>query len=61
VRLILSLPISYTDRDDAQIWRASKNGDFIVRSAYYMQKELEKRGMAESSVTPTHSKVWSKI
>lgn len=41
--------------------RDSKNGDFTVRSAYYLQKDFERRGMAESSITPTHSKVWSKI
>ena len=49
VNLILSMPISATNPGDKQIWRGTKNGLFSVKSAYFIQKELERNGTAESS------------
>jgi hypothetical protein len=61
VQSILSLPVSFTNREDVCIWRGSKNGIFTVRSAYYIQKELEKRRLAKSSSSKDHCTFWRKI
>jgi hypothetical protein len=55
------MPVSFTSQVDACIWRGTKNGSFSVRSAYYIQMEMEKRGLAESSSTGERSKVWKQI
>jgi hypothetical protein len=43
------------------IWRGTKNGTFSVKSAYYLQKEIESRGLAESSSMGVRSPVWKQI
>ena len=48
-QLILTLPVSATSQEDTCIWRGTKNGSFSVRSAYYIKREMERRGIAESS------------
>jgi hypothetical protein len=58
---ISSIPPSCTNRKDTLIWRVSKNGRFTVRSAYFLQKDLMKRGMAESSRTGGHTTIWKKV
>jgi ribonuclease HI len=60
-QLILTLPVSMTSQEDTCIWRGTNNGSFSVRSAYYIQREIERRGLAESSSTGERSKVWQKI
>lgn len=49
VRLIHFLPVSISIQEDHQVWRGTKNGFFTVKSAYYLQKELETKGAAECS------------
>jgi hypothetical protein len=61
VQLILSLPVSSTNREDVCIWRGTKNGNFSVRSAYYLQVELDNRGLADSSSSKDYYLVWRKI
>ena len=61
VNLILSMPISVTNRGDKQIWRGTKNGLFSVKSAYFIQKELDRKEEAESSSGTGTSKVWKEI
>jgi hypothetical protein len=58
---ISSIPPSCTNRKDTLIWRVSKNGRFTVRSAYFLQKNLMKRGMVESSRTRGHATIWKKV
>jgi hypothetical protein len=61
VMQISSIPPSCTNRKDALIWRGSKTGRFSVRSAYFLHKDLNKRGVAESSQTREHSTLWKKV
>jgi hypothetical protein len=41
VWVIKSILISSTNQLDVQIWRGTAQGDFSVRSAYHMAKEME--------------------
>jgi ribonuclease HI len=59
--LILSFPLSGTRQDDVLVWRGTAKGVFSVRSAYYMQKEVEERSKAENSHGGRLSVVWGKI
>ena len=61
VNLILSLPISVANQRDKQIWKDTKNRLFSVKSAYFIQKELEQKGEVESSSREGISKVWHEI
>jgi hypothetical protein len=60
-KIILSLPISFTNREDVCIWRGSTSGEFFVCSAYYIQNELENRTAAESSSSKGQKTVWRNI
>jgi hypothetical protein len=61
VQIIESLPISVSNREDRSIWRGTKNGIFSVRSAYYLQQEIDGQGEASSSSQAGFSEVWSSI
>jgi hypothetical protein len=61
VQGILSLPISVTDQGDVQVWRGTKNGNFSMKSACYIQKELKDKGKAETSMKKKRNKVWREI
>jgi hypothetical protein len=61
VQIIRSLPISVSNREDRSIWRGTKNGIFSVRSAYYLQQEIDGQGEASSSSQAGFSEVWSSI
>jgi hypothetical protein len=61
VNLFLSLPISVANQRDKQIWRGTKNGFFSVKSAYFIQKELERKEEAESLARRGISRVWQEI
>lgn len=58
VRLIQSIPLSRTNREDVLIWRGTTNGVFSVWSAYHMQKERESVGQTECSSRVPNSEVW---
>ena len=60
-QLILTLPVSTTSQADTCIWRGAKHGSFSVRSAYYIHREMKRRGLAESSSIGERSTVWKKI
>jgi hypothetical protein len=47
--MIQAVPISCTNQEDILIWRGTKNGVFSVKSAYYLQKEVESFSMAGNS------------
>jgi hypothetical protein len=51
-KIILSLPISFTNREDVCIWKGSTSEKMFVRSTYYIQKKLENRIVAENSSAP---------
>jgi hypothetical protein len=55
---IFSIPLSGTSQDDALIWRGTAKGVFSMRSAYYMQKEVEEEAQARCSVRGPTSEVW---
>ena len=61
VDLILSIPVSTSMQEDVCIWGGTPNGLFSVRSAYYLHKAMEKRGMAGSSSNMGTSTVWKEI
>jgi hypothetical protein len=50
VNLVLSLPVSVTDQGDVQVWRGTKTDIFLLKSANYIQKDLEAKGVAECSL-----------
>jgi ribonuclease HI len=61
VDLIQAMPISSTNQDDILVWRGAKTGLFSVRSAYYIQLELEKRYTAASFNNTGTSKIWTSL
>ena len=58
VQLIYSIPISGTNQEDRQIWRGTKNGLISIKNAYYIQMELEEKGVAGSSTQKEVCGVW---
>jgi len=40
-KIISSIPLSPLKPNDLLIWRCMSNGQFTVRSAYHMEKELQ--------------------
>jgi hypothetical protein len=58
---IRSIPPSCTNRQDTLIWKGLKNGRFSIKSAYFLQKDLNKKGVAESSWTGGHTTIWKKV
>jgi hypothetical protein len=59
--MIQSIPISSTNRSDAIIWRGTVNGIFSVRSAYYIQQDLEVQTTAGTSNLGCKREVWRKL
>lgn len=61
VRLIQSIPLSSINQSDTLIWRGTTNGLFSVRSAYYIQQELEATSPAKCSHQAGKREVWRDI
>jgi hypothetical protein len=61
VRLIQSIPLSYTNQSDTLIWRGTTNGLFSVCSAYYIQQEIEATSLAKCSYKAGKREVWRDI
>jgi hypothetical protein len=61
VQMILSIPPSSTNQPDALFWRGSANGNFTVRSAYYIQMEMNKSGLATCSMNRESTDFWKKL
>lgn len=55
--VILKIPIPMNQCESKWCWHFSKNGDFSVRSAYYMELTCQKSELASIS-TEQSSKVW---
>ena len=47
VALVLSMPVSNIGQGDAQVLRGTKNGLFSIKSAYFIQKEIDEQGATE--------------
>ncbi|XP_058223297.1 uncharacterized protein LOC131333014 [Rhododendron vialii] len=63
--VILSLPISTTQRRDRKVWHYSPNGVFTVKSAYCLEKEslineLDNHG-AQTSSANVMALIWKKL
>jgi hypothetical protein len=61
IKMIQSIPISCTSRSDAIIWRGTANGILSVRSAYYIQQDLEEQSVAGTSNLGCKREVWRKL
>jgi ribonuclease HI len=61
IKMIQSIPISSTNRSDTIIWRGTANGIFSVRSAYYIQQDLDTQTMAGTSNPEGKQEVWRKL
>jgi hypothetical protein len=61
VQMILSIPLSSTKQPDALFWRGSAKGNFTVRSAYYIQMEMNKSGLATCSMNRESTDFWKKL
>ncbi|KAF7127629.1 hypothetical protein RHSIM_Rhsim11G0064100 [Rhododendron simsii] len=63
--LILSIPISSTQRRDRKIWHSSSDGHFTVKSAYHLEKESSisrpESLVAQSSSTAMMSSIWKRL
>jgi ribonuclease HI len=55
---IYTVPICSINQPDIQIWRGTTSGEFSVRSAYHLGKEIEKRNEPESSNKVKENAVW---
>ena len=59
--MIQKIPLSCTNQENVLIWKGTKNGVFLVKSAYHMQKELATNTMAECSSSGEISKVRKRL
>jgi hypothetical protein len=59
--LISNLPLSRNRQEDELIWRATTNGLFTVKNAYYLEKERVETLHGESSSTSSSSHIWKAI
>ena len=60
VQAIIKIPVSHESREDRWAWHHTKNGEFTVRSAYYMAMK-ERDDMAASTSQSNHGGVWSHL
>lgn len=49
VDIIFSIPLSKYGNPNMLIWQGSSNGEFIVRSAYYIEKDRQEVTRGECS------------
>ena len=57
---IMQIPIPMRQCEDAWTWHNTKNGEFSVRSAYYLELHESKIGRASTSIDP-RKKVWKTL
>jgi ribonuclease HI len=60
-RIICSLPICPGSQVDKMVWGAAKNGQFTVRSAYHVAKEIGERYIGGSSEERSNTSLWKRI
>jgi hypothetical protein len=61
VAQICSLGISPGSQDDRLIWAGTKNGEFSVRSAYYLEVERRSRSLGTGSLPASANPFWKVI
>ncbi|XP_075654704.1 uncharacterized protein LOC142624852 [Castanea sativa] len=62
--IIKSIPLSIRQPSDSLIWTKNRAGTFTVRSAYFLQKEIEEaatRNGASSSSTSRFNSFWNSV
>ena len=57
--IIKTIPLSIRRPEDTLIWTKSRSRRFFVRSAYFLQLEIEKQSNASSASTSDHTKIHS--
>lgn len=57
-KIISSIPLSPLKPNDLLIWRCMSNGQFTVRSAYHMEKELQTSNKGEGSSSTHNEELW---
>jgi hypothetical protein len=60
-RVVVSIPLCPTLPPDRLVWRGTKNGVFLVQSAYYMGMEIKKRNNGSTSRDEDRHNVWSTL
>jgi hypothetical protein len=60
-KIIIQIPLSKYQQQDILIWRGSTTSEFIVRSAYHMEKDRTERNRGVGSTSSAPSSVWKKI
>jgi hypothetical protein len=60
-RAIKGVPVSSSNQPDKLVWRGTKNGVFLVSSAYHMVKEMEIETQPESSTKRGQNELWKGI
>ena len=60
---ILQVPLSRRVVQDVMVWSCSKKGNYIVKSGYYVAKQLrmEESNLGETSMQRTNGALWSRI
>jgi hypothetical protein len=59
--IIGNIPVSKYKQKDKLIWLATTNGEFSVRSAYHLEKEIQDRKNGESSNQARYQAIWKRI
>jgi hypothetical protein len=60
-RRICKIPLSHVQSKDVMIWCSTTNGEFSVRSAYYMEKALQDTWRSGSPRQQDEDQVWKII
>ena len=60
IQLIQTLAPSSTNQLDVLIWRGTTSGKFTVKSAYYMQQDLNNSGVA-ACLDVVSNNFWKKL
>ncbi|KAF5445283.1 hypothetical protein F2P56_034346 [Juglans regia] len=58
---IKAIPISLGGREDKLTWQFTPNGNYTVKSGYYLGKELEREQIGESSSKTMDCQVWRSV
>jgi hypothetical protein len=60
-RLICNIPLSPLQPQDKLVWRCTKNGQFSVHSAYYVEKDHQASQRSSCSYTNAEDGIWKAI
>jgi hypothetical protein len=60
-KVIAAIPLSPTLPSDQIVWQGTRNGVFLVRSAYHLGMEINARNLGSTSQEAGGLQVWSVI